>query len=388
MLTALAALACAVQLVARSPVASAASAPTAELAPSARAAVLMDAGTGTVLYERNAQARLPLASVTKVATMLVIFDALHKGQVRLSDPVRTSEHAASMGGSQIFLKPGEVMPLRDFIKAIAVASANDAAVAAAEHVAGSEPAFVARMNARVRVLGLHNTHFANTNGLPVPDHYASAYDLAVLSRELLKYPEVTQFTGVYSDYVRSGSANPFWLVNTNRLVRFYGGMDGLKTGFTAQARYCLAATAKRGGLRMIAVVLGEPTSKLRNAEVAGMMDYAFAHYELRVLHKTESVVALCPISRGALTAVGVRPQRPVGVLQRKGAPDVAVSQHIALFPLSAPVKKGQVGGYLEWSAADQSGRVPLVAIADVRRASGVEMLGRAIANVLLLGVNR
>jgi D-alanyl-D-alanine carboxypeptidase (penicillin-binding protein 5/6) len=387
-LTVLAALTCASQLSVQPPTVVAASAPTVVLAPSARAAVLMDAATGTVLYERNAQTRLPLASVTKVATMLVIFDALHNGQVRLTDPVRTSEHAASMGGSQIFLKPGEVMSLRDLVKAIAVASANDAAVAAAEHVSGSEAAFVERMNARVRELRLRNTHFANTNGLPVADHYASAYDIAVLSRELLKYSEVTKFTGVYSDYVRSGSSNPFWLVNTNRLVRFYNGMDGLKTGFTAQARYCLAATAQRGNLRMIVVVLGEPTAKVRNAEVAGMMDYAFANYELRMLHGSDRALALCPVSRGNLTAVGLRLKRPVGILQRKGAPITPVQQNIALLHLSAPVTRGQVGGFLEWRAGNQSGREPLVAIADVRRASWLELLGRAVADVLLLGVRQ
>ena len=211
--------------------------PAPDLAPQAKSAVLMDAMTGTVLYAKRAHERLPIASVTKIPTMLLIFEAIERGRVHLRDPVRTSELAAGMGGSQIFLQPGEIMPLSDLLKGIAIASANDAAVAAAEHVAGSEAAFVRRMNERAAQLGLRDSHFVNPNGLPAPSHYSSAHDIAVFFRELLKHDGVTEFTGLYSDHLRKGSAKPFRLVNTNKLVRFYTGMDGLKTGFTAEARY-------------------------------------------------------------------------------------------------------------------------------------------------------
>jgi D-alanyl-D-alanine carboxypeptidase (penicillin-binding protein 5/6) len=250
-----------------------------ELAKQAVSAVLMDAATGTVLFEKNSHEKLPPASVTKVMTMLLIMEAVADGKVNWQDKIRTSEHAASMGGSQIFLEPGEEMTLEEMMKGIAVASANDAAVAVAEHLAGSEETFVQMMNERAKQLGCVDTHFSNVNGLPTENHYTSAHDLAIMSRELLKHEEVVKYTSIFQDYLRKGSEKPFWLVNTNKLVRFYEGMDGLKTGFTAEARYCLAATAKRNGMRLVAVVMGEPTSQIRNGEISSMMDFGFANYK-------------------------------------------------------------------------------------------------------------
>ncbi len=363
--------------------------PAPDLAPAARAAVLMDAMTGTVLYQKNAHARLPIASVTKIPTMLLIFDSIARGQVHWSDLVRTSEHAAGMGGSQIFLEPGERMTLQDIVKGIAIGSGNDAAVAAAEHIAGSESDFVRRMNGRAAALGLRDSHFANTNGLPAPNHYSSAFDIAVLSRELLRHDSVVKFTGVYSDYLRKGSARPFWLVNTNKLVRFYPGMDGLKTGFTAEAKYCLSATAKRGHFRAIAVVLGAPSSRIRNAEIAEMLNYAFTHYDMKLVYGKGQVVALAPVNRGRLEAVGAATAAPVGLLVSRMNGAQAGRVVAELHPVKAPVRKGQIAGHVRVLEGNRTLlEVPLVAIANVPQISWPEMLGRTLKRVFVLGATR
>jgi D-alanyl-D-alanine carboxypeptidase len=249
-----------------------------KLAPSARSAILMDADSGTIIFEKNSHDRLPPASITKIMTMLLVMEALDEGRIKLTDKVTASEYAASMGGSQIFLEAGEEMTVEDLLKGVAIASGNDASVALAEKIAGTEQEFVRMMNERAQQLGLKNTHFVNANGLPAENHYTSAYDIAVMSRELLKHPEITKFTGLYQDYLRKDTDKPFWLVNTNKLVRFYAGADGLKTGYTSEAKFCLSATAKRDDFRVIAVVMGEPDTKTRNAEVSQMFDYAFAMF--------------------------------------------------------------------------------------------------------------
>ncbi len=362
---------------------------TMNLAPNAKSAVLLDATTGTVLYAKNEHAKLPIASVTKVATMLLIMEAIDRGQVKLTDPIRASEHAASMGGSQIFLQPGEQMTLRDMLKGIALASANDAAVAVAEHISGSEQAFVDMMNAKTKSMHLQDTHFVNTNGLPVKDHFSSAYDVAQLSRELLKHISITSFTGTYSDYLRKSSTHPFWLVNTNKLVRFYSGMDGLKTGFTADAKYCLAASAKRNHFRVIAVVLGEPSSKVRNAEVTSMMNFAFSHYDVREIYHEGQTIAMVPVSRGEFQAVGVAPKRSVGVLINKIDHKESGSLVTELTPVAAPIKKGQVIGHIRLiHQAQVIDSIPVVSTIDVARVSLFEMIGRTMKRMFLLGATR
>ena len=357
------------------------------LAQHAKAAILMDAGTGTVFFEKNEHAHLPIASVTKVMTMLLIFDAIAKGQVRFQDAVRVSDHAASMGGSQIFLKPGESMTLTDLMKGVAMASANDAAVAAAEYVAGSEANFVSKMNERARLLGLRDSRFVNTNGLPAPQHYSSAYDIAVISRELLQHDGVTRFTGVYSDHLRKHTDHPFWLVNTNKLVHFYQGMDGVKTGYTSDSLFCLSASAKRGELRVIAVVLGEPSSAVRNAEVVEMMNYAFSQYSAKTVYHKGQVVALAPVEKGEAEAVAAVASRSLTQLVKKA--ETMPMGHVIteLYPLKAPIHKGQVVGH---AVVIQDGktvtRVALYAAANVLPVTWWEMLGRSLHQLFLLGV--
>lgn len=239
--------------------------------------ILMDAKTGRVLFEKNADEALPPASVTKVMTMLLVFEALDAGTIKLSDMVQASEHAASMGGSQIYLKVGEEMSVDDLLKSLIVASANDAAVALAEYIAGSEESFVAKMNARAAELGMENTHFENTNGLDdtATNHVTSARDIAIMTREVVKHEAVFNYSTIWMDTIRDGA---FGLTNTNRLIRFYKGATGLKTGSTAKAKFCISATAERDGLSLIAVIMGSPTRDVRNALAASLFDFGFANY--------------------------------------------------------------------------------------------------------------
>lgn len=323
-------------------------APVADYAPNAKSAVLMDSDTGTVLYEKDKDAKLPPASITKIMTLLLIMEALDQGKLTLEDKVQTSEYAASMGGSQIFLEPGEEMKVDDMIKGIAMASGNDASVAMAEKLAGSEEAFVALMNERAKELGMTNTHFVNCNGLPADNHYSTANDIAIMSRELLKHQAVTKYTGAYQDYLRKDSAKPFWLVNTNKLVRFYQGADGLKTGFTVEAKFCLSATAKRDALRVVAVVMGEPDTKTRNAEVSRLFDYAFSQYASHPILQSGDTIGSLPVDKGQARSINLVAKHPYSVLLRKGEAKGDISYKLIVDKkLKAPVEAGQKIGTLE-----------------------------------------
>jgi D-alanyl-D-alanine carboxypeptidase (penicillin-binding protein 5/6) len=312
-----------------------------DLAPNARAAVLIDAATGTVLFEKNSREKLPPASITKIMTMLLVMEAIDRGELKWDDKVVASEYAASMGGSQIFLEAGEEMTVADLMKGVAMASANDASVALAEKIAGTEELFVEMMNEKARALGMHDTHFVNSNGLPAPDHLTSAHDIAVMSRELLKYERITEFTGKYEDYLRKDTKKPFWLVNTNKLVRFYSGADGLKTGFTSEAKFCLSATAKRDGMRVIAVVLGEPDTKTRNAEVARLFDYAFSQYRHVPIVKQGDPLGVVKVEKGVKRELAIVADRPYTVLMKKSRKPDSIRHEVVLNNVKAPVAKGQ-----------------------------------------------
>lgn len=329
-------------------------APAASLAPSARSAILMDADSGTVIYEKNSHDKLPPASITKIMTLLLIMEALDDGKLKLTDQVQTSEYAASMGGSQIFLEPGEEMTVDDMIKGIALASGNDASVAMAEKLAGTEQQFVAMMNERAQQLGMKDTQFMNPNGLPVANHYSSAHDIAVMSRELLKHDEITKYTGLYQDYLRKTSEKPFWLVNTNKLVRFYSGADGLKTGFTSEAKYCLSATAKRDNMRVIAVVMGEPDTKTRNSEVSQMFDYSFAQYMNYPIIKEGDSMGSLKVEKGTTPELPLVAKHPYSVLLKKGSSTKDIRYELKIDgPLKAPVQIGQPIGKLVVYQGDQ-----------------------------------
>ncbi|WP_027417235.1 D-alanyl-D-alanine carboxypeptidase family protein [Aneurinibacillus terranovensis] len=349
-----------------------------DLAPHAASAVLMDRDTGTIIYEKNGHKKLPPASITKVMTMLLIMEALDRGEMKPTDKVSTSEYAASMGGSQIFLEPGEQMTVSDMLKGIAVASGNDASVAIAEHMAGTEESFVAKMNERAKQLGMDDTTFKNANGLPVPGHVSSAHDIAIMSRELLKHEEITKYTGIYQDYLRKDSTKPFWLVNTNKLVRFFQGADGLKTGYTSEAKFCLTATAKRGSMRMIAVVLGEPDSKTRNQEVSAMLNYAFSQYTSLPLYRERQVVQKVKIDKGKEETVDVVVPYHFSLLLKKGEKAEHFDRIVSIRPnLAAPIKKGDKLGQITIKKdGKEVSTVDLIAAKSVEKATWWELFMR------------
>lgn len=355
-----------------------------DLAPQSRSAILMDADSGTIIYEKNSHQKLPPASMTKIATMLLVMEAIDKGKISLKDPVRISEHAASMGGSQIFLKPGENMTVDDLLKGVAIASGNDASVAFAEHLGGSEQGFVQMMNERVKQLGLKDTHFGNPNGLTIANHYSSAYDMAMLSKELLKHPLITKYTGLYQDYLRKNTEKPFWLVNTNKLVRFYQGVDGLKTGFTSEAKFCLTATAKRNDFRIIAVVMGEPDVKTRNKEVTGLLDYAFNQYTNFRVFKIGDLISKRPVEKGDPQVFEIRANHPYSLLIKKGEDPKNYRKVIIWNELKAPIHKGDVLGKIQF---EKEGRVvsemELTSNKTINEASLWATIKRTVGNTLL-----
>ncbi|MBS4215789.1 D-alanyl-D-alanine carboxypeptidase family protein [Neobacillus rhizophilus] len=341
-----------------------------EIVTGVRSAILMERDTGKILYDQNGNEKLPPASMTKIMTMLLIMDEIDKGKLKWDEKIRTSEYAASMGGSQIFLEPGEEMTTKQMLLGIAIGSGNDASVAMAERIGGSEEAFVDMMNAKAKELGLKQTFFKNTTGLPESGHYSSAHDMAVMAKELLKYEDITKFTGMYEAYLRENTDKKFWLVNTNKLVRFYPGVDGLKTGFTAEAKYCLTATAQKDGMRVIAVVFGAPTSKDRNAQVTKMLDYAFSQYQTHPVYKRNQTIGEAKVSKGQDKTVKAVTSEPLSLLTKKGEKTKDVKQKITLEKkIKAPVQKGDRVGTIKLI---KDGKVvlesPLVAKSTVQEA--------------------
>ena len=339
-----------------------------ELDLAAKSAVLMDVATGTILYEQNAHEPLAPASVTKVMTMLLIMEAIDSGKISWDDTVTASEAAAAKGGSQIYLKVGETMTVSDMVKSIAVSSANDCACAMAEHLAGSESAFVDLMNQKAQELGMGDTHFVNCTGLDddpeAASHRTSAHDIAIMSRELLKnQPDIKKFTTIWMDTVRNGA---FGLSNTNKMVRFYDGCTGLKTGFTNGAGYCLSASAQRDGMELIGTVMGSKTSADRFAAAKGMLDYGFANFALYspVIQEGAAVA----VTLGDAPSVNAVPAEDAQLLVEKGQVNSIVTE-VELEPqITAPVAAGQALGNLTIKSGDQIlKKIPLVAESDVNR---------------------
>jgi len=262
-----------------------------ELIPNAKSGILIEANSGKIIYEKNINEELSVASMTKMVAQIIILEEIEKGKIKWTDIVTVSKNASNMGGSQIYLETGEKMSVEDLMKGISVASGNDATVALAEYISGTEEKFVKRMNKKVKELGLNHTHFSNSTGLDEENHYSSAYDMAMIAKELVSnHPEILRFSSIYEDYLRKDTDNKFWLVNTNKLISQYEGTDGLKTGHTDDAGYCLAATVKRNDLRLIGIVLGEKDSKIRNAETISLLDYGFNNIKVKTLKKKNSLI--------------------------------------------------------------------------------------------------
>ena len=349
----------------------------------AKSAVLMDVATGTLLYEQDAHTPLAPASVTKVMTMLLIMEAIDSGRISWDDMVTTSETAAAKGGSQVYLKVGETMSVSDMVKSIAVSSANDCACAMAEHIAGSETAFVDLMNKRAKELGMQDTNFVNCTGLDDDDsaknHKTSAYDIALMSRELLKnHPDIKKFTTIWMDTVRNGA---FGLSNTNKLVRFYQDATGLKTGFTSQAGYCLSASALREDMELIAVVMGCATSKERFAACKSMLDYGFASFAL-ITPQTEK--AEIPVKLGVADTVTAVPAGEDAVLLDKAQKNQVTQQVVLEEQVDAPVSKGQRLGTLYIKAGEQVLKeIPMVAEAAIEKLTFWQMWGRLFRKLVM-----
>lgn len=351
---------------------------------------LMEAESGQVLLSHRPDEKRHPASVTKMMTLLVAYEALQKGQFKLSNPVTASEAAASMGGTRIFLSPGETFTLGDLLKSVAVGSANDASVAVAEHIGGSEAAFVERMNQRSKELGMNHTHWVNVTGLDAPEHLTTAHDLALLSREIvLHHPEIMELTKIYMDQLPTPNRKkgPFFeLVNRNKLVRFYSGADGLKTGWTSGSGYCISATAKREGVRLIAVIMGAPDAKTRMAESTALLNYGFAQLQSVTVAPAGQEMAKVPVRRGMPTVVSVVPERPLQVAILKGqAKQVKVDTRLPA-RLEAPVTKGQAVGELVASLdGKELGRVRLITAQPVEKLSVWGNIGQSLKRMLHLG---
>jgi len=327
-------------------------------------AILVEQTTGRTLFEKNVDEPLPPASITKVMTLLLTVEAIDRGDLALDDVVSCTAHAASMGGSQIWLAAGEEMTVDELLRAAAIASANDAACALAEHLAGSEEAFVAAMNERAAELGMENTHFENCTGLDAEGHLTTARDISILSREPLRHPLITQYTTVWMDTLRGGATE---LVNTNKLVRYYEGTTGLKTGTTADAKYCLAASAERDGLALVAVVLGAPTGSERFGAARGLLDYGFANYRMIETPLPELDPARLPVSGGTARSVALRTEAPEHLLVSRDCGEIRSSVKLAE-GAAAPVVSGDVLGECELSAEGVVlGTFPIVADGDVGR---------------------
>lgn len=353
-----------------------------DLADDAASAILIERDTGTVLYEKNADKKLPPASMTKIMTMLLIMEALDEGKIKIDDKVRTSEYAASMGGSQIFLEAGEEMTVDEMLRGIAIASGNDASVAMAEHIAGSADGFIEMMNSKANELGLKNTSFKNATGLPAQSHFSTARDMAIMAKELLKYDTITKYTGVYEDYLRENTDKKFWLVNTNRLVKFYPGVDGVKTGFTNEAKYCLTATAKKDGMRVIAVVMGASTPKERNRQVTKMLDYAFSQYQTHPMYGRNQPLSKVKVSKGNKSSINAVTSEQISLLTKKGENVKDIQQEFVINEnIKAPIHKGDELGKLLLKKGDKIlVESPLVAGSDVKAASWWNLFKRTIGD--------
>jgi len=341
---------------------------------SSTSAVLMEGSTGTIIFEKNKDERLKPASITKIMTLLLIFEALDAGQIKLTDEVSVSEYAASMGGSQVYLEPFEVQTVDTMIKCISVASANDASVAMAELICGSEEEFVARMNKRAKELGMNNTNFVNCTGLDEDNHYSSAYDVALMSRELItKHPEVSNYATIWMDtiiHTTKRGQSEFGLSNTNKLVRFYQGITGLKTGSTSLAKYCLSATARRNNMDLIAVIMAAPDTKTRFAEATKLLNYGFANYSIYVDDNNDITINPVKVVRGVSDTVQGEPAGKFSYLCVKGRSPEEIRKELVLYEkVEAPVEaKAKIGEVVYYYQNEEIGRLDIVASEAVDKA--------------------
>ncbi len=354
-----------------------------DLAPGAKSAILIEASTGRIIYEKNSHEKLAPASMTKMMSMLLIVESIEDGIINWDDIVTVSENASGMGGSQILLETGEQMSVSDLFKGVAVMSGNDAVVALAEAIAGSVDEFVSMMNKRAKELGLTDTSFKNPHGLDDANHYSSAYDMSLIAKELVKHEKVLEFTKIYEDYLRKGTDKEIWLVNTNKLVRFYQGVDGLKTGYTSTAGYCLTATAFKNDMRLIAVVMGEESSTKRNAEVTSLLDYGYAQYKVDTLLNKEDIIAEMTVEKSKKENVSLVPTKDVTILNKKTTKLGNITYKLDVDEVKAPVKVGDVVGSLTvLNDGKKIETVDVTVLEDVKKANIFELYVRYLKDIV------
>lgn len=318
-----------------------------DLASNAKSAIIMEPTTGKVIFEKNSNERLEPASMTKIMTLLLTFEAIDNGKISLDDMVTISKRAADMGGSQMFLEAGSNIRLEEIIKGVSIASANDGAIALAEYIGGSVENFVDMMNKKVEDLGLSNTHFINPHGLHADNHYSSAYDMAIMASNLINHEKILNYTSIYEDYFNKPDGSRTWLVNTNKLVRFFKGVDGLKTGYTKEAGYCLTATAKKNNVRYITVVMGEPSSDIRSSETTNMLNYAFNSFKLNTILDKNQELGNIYIDKSKQKTAKIVVKNPVTELISKEKEAPSYTYNLKVGKLTAPLKAGTKVGTVE-----------------------------------------
>lgn len=358
------------------------------LAESAKSAILIEPTTGTIIFEKNSHEKLAPASMTKIMSMLLIMENINKGVINWDDKVTASENASGMGGSQILLETGEQMTVYDLFKGIAVASGNDAVVALAEYIAGSEEEFVNMMNKKVKELGLKDTVFKNPHGLDTANHYSSAYDMAMIAKELVKYDKVFEFTSIYEDYLRKGTDRELWLVNTNKLVRFNPIVDGLKTGYTKEAGYCLTATAKKNDMRLISVVMGEPDPNTRSSETTGLLDYGFAKYKAENIVNKNTVIDKLEIEKATNQSVDIVPINDYSIIIEKTKKIGKITYDLKLNNIKLPIKKGdKIGKLIVKEDNKKITEVDVTIKEKLKKASLFTLYGRYLKSILNGNIN-
>ncbi|MCI6002664.1 MAG: D-alanyl-D-alanine carboxypeptidase [Tenericutes bacterium] len=354
-----------------------------DLAKKAKSAILIEASTGEIMWEKNAHEKLAPASMTKMMSMLLVVESIDKGNLKWDQMITVSENASKMGGSQILLETGEQMSVEDLFKGVAVASGNDAVVALGEAIGGSEEMFVKMMNDRAKELGLTETNFKNPHGLDEENHYSSAHDMAMIGKELVKHKKVLEYTGIYEDYLRKGTSKEFWLVNTNKLVRFFKGVDGLKTGYTDTAGYCLTATIEKDGMRLISVVMGEPEATTRSSETTGLINYGFSMYSLEKMLTTSSNLGNAKVYQGENEYVTLQPLKDVSILNNKNKEKRNVTYTLDIKTIKAPVKKGEIVGKLNVIENGKTiDKIDVTVKENVKKATLIKMYLRNLKNIL------
>ncbi len=326
-----------------------------DYAPNAKSAILVDNLSGKVLFEKNADEKLPPASMTKLGSMLLIMEALDNGTIKLEDKVTISKEAANMGGSQVFLQEGEVYTVHDLLKGIAIASGNDAVVAMAEKIGGSQSTFVEMLNKRFKELGAVNTNFVNAHGLDAEGHYSTAKDMSIIARELLKHPKILEYTSIYEEYLEKNDGSRIWLVNTNKLVRFYDGVDGLKTGFTTSAGYCLTATAQKDNFRLITVVMGEDSSENRSSDTVKMLNYAFNTFKINIIKTKGESLGKVRVEKGKTDFANIVLASDVTELLKNTEKEINYKFNLKVDKIKAPIKTGDIVGYAD--VIDEDGNI-------------------------------